>query len=201
MAYNFCIQLDIGLNIGLKGKYFKANIYFFMLLSHLDSGYRNSQFISSTKLESLPRFVDICLQGRLPLFQEFRLLITYDRSRVDFIKFGRKAQIIEIALSIWTLHLRPTFWEGFYWHKSWAWGLRAQKQFLKLTLVSVLNKSGSGLSMLQNGRHWMVKIELQTLSSNMWSAKKVLLKSSNSIWDSETRIQKLNNKFISSSIG
>ena len=51
----------------------------------------------------------------------------------DFIKNGRKPQIIEIALSICPLCLCPTFWEAFYWPKIWAQGLRAQKQFMKLT--------------------------------------------------------------------
>ena len=46
---------------------------------------------------------------------------------VDFIKDKSWAQIIEIALSICTLRLRPTFWEAFYWRKSSAQGHRAQK--------------------------------------------------------------------------
>ena len=55
-------------------------------------------------------------------------------SCVHFTKVGRKVQIIEIALSICALRLHPTFWEVFYWHKIWARGRRAQKQFMKLTL-------------------------------------------------------------------
>ena len=41
---------------------------------------------------------------------------------VDFNNVGRKHQIIEIALSICALGLHPTFWEAFYWRKSWAQG-------------------------------------------------------------------------------
>ena len=61
---------------------------------------------------------------------------------VYFIKVGRKAQIIEIALSICTLRLPPTFWEAFYWLKIWARGPMVQKQFMKsvpeLLLLSYL---------------------------------------------------------------
>ena len=46
-------------------------------------------------------------------------------SGVDFKKFGRTVQIIEIALSICALHLRPTFREAFYWRKSLAQGRKA----------------------------------------------------------------------------
>ena len=52
---------------------------------------------------------------------------------VDFLKVGRKAQIIKIALSICALPQHPTFWEAFYWPKGWARGRRAQKQFMKST--------------------------------------------------------------------
>ena len=57
------------------------------------------------------------------------------RTGVDFIKVGRKVQIIEVALFICALHL--TFWEAFLCRKSWAQGRRAQKQFMKLTAGGV----------------------------------------------------------------
>ena len=47
---------------------------------------------------------------------------------VDFIKVGRKARIIEIALSICALRLRLIFWGAFYWRESSAQGCRAQKR-------------------------------------------------------------------------
>ena len=60
---------------------------------------------------------------------KFSLSSTFMKSTpgVNFIKVGRKVQIIEIALSICALRLRPTFWEAFYWRKSWVQGRRAQK--------------------------------------------------------------------------
>ena len=45
---------------------------------------------------------------------------------VDFIKVGRKAWIIDIALSICALRLCPTFWKAFYWCIRSAQGRRAQ---------------------------------------------------------------------------
>ena len=48
-------------------------------------------------------------------------------SGVDFIKVGCTAQIIEIALSICTLHLRPTFEKLFFWRKCAAQGLKDQR--------------------------------------------------------------------------
>ena len=64
----------------------------------------------------------------------------FGKSGVDFIKVGPMAQIIEIALSICALRLRPTFWDAFHWRESWAQGRRAQKQFMKLTHDVYFNK-------------------------------------------------------------
>ena len=54
---------------------------------------------------------------------------------VDFIKDKSWAQIIEIALSICTLRLRPTFWEAFYWRRvgryTLRYALRSAPNFMK----------------------------------------------------------------------
>ena len=52
------------------------------------------------------------------------------KSGVDFIKVGRMAQIIEIALSSYALRLHPftpIFWEAFYWRKSSGKGVGDKK--------------------------------------------------------------------------
>ena len=49
-------------------------------------------------------------------------------------------QIIEIALSICALRLRPTFWEAFYWRKVGRYALRSAPNFMKSTPVIQNNK-------------------------------------------------------------
>ena len=75
------------------------------------------------------------LRKELKSSQADREAQVHIRAGVDFIKVGRKAWIIEKALSICALCLRPTFWKAFYWHKSSAQGRMAQKKFMKLTPV------------------------------------------------------------------
>ena len=85
----------------------------------------NIKLILSCKITST--FVLLFLVPLSGNLTQMRIVETILLSEVDFIKVGRRVQIIEIALSICTLRLRPTFEKLFTDVKFQRKGIRRKK--------------------------------------------------------------------------
>ena len=85
----------------------------------------NIKLILSCKITST--FVLLFLVPLSGNLTQMRIVETILLSEVDFIKVGRRVQIIEIALSICTLCLRPTFEKLFTVVKFQRKGIRRKK--------------------------------------------------------------------------